>query len=126
MPNKFIWSLDQVRQQILGECWNYNTFGDPGQLWTWGYNALGELGDNTTICRSSPIQIAGTTWVDIASGGYHSLARKSDGTLWTWGNNGNGQLGDNTTIYKSSPIQIAGTTWVDIAGGSFHSLARKS
>ena len=77
MSNKFIWSLDQVRQQILGECWNYNTFGDPGQLWTWGRNDFGQLGDNTTTNKSSPIQIAGTTWVDIAGGHNHSLARKS-------------------------------------------------
>jgi hypothetical protein len=34
------------------------------------------LGDNTNTNKSSPIQIAGTTWVDIASGSHHSLARK--------------------------------------------------
>jgi alpha-tubulin suppressor-like RCC1 family protein len=123
-----VFTLNKMYQVILDCCIGvYN--GDPGELWVWGYNVLGELGDNTIVNKSSPIQIPGTTWIDISGGGSFvgfSLARKTDGTLWSWGTNGTGQLGDGTILKKSSPVQIPGTTWNDIAAGSNHSLARKT
>jgi alpha-tubulin suppressor-like RCC1 family protein len=47
----------------------------------------GQLGQNNTISRSSPVQIPGTTWSSISGGDLHSLATKTDGTLWSWGRN---------------------------------------
>ena len=89
-----------------------------GTLWTWGRNADGQLGDNTIIDRSSPIQTicGGTNWKSCSNGTgqYHTLAIKTDGTLWVWGNNYNGQLGINTngpSTQRSSPVQtICGGT----------------
>jgi alpha-tubulin suppressor-like RCC1 family protein len=75
------------------------------------------LGQNSTVSRSSPVQIPGTTWSSISAGNRHSLATKTDGTLWSWGSNSNGQLGQNTTTRFSSPVQIPGTTWSAISGG---------
>ncbi len=101
-----------------------------GTLWTWGCNTNSELGSGDTVSRSSPAQISGggTTWCKISTGGYHSLAIKSDGTLWTWGFNGNNQLGDGTGSNKPSPITTAygGTTWCKISTGRRHSLALKT
>lgn len=38
-----------------------------GTLWTWGLNGSGQMGDGTTINRSSPIQIGSlTTWYKVA------------------------------------------------------------
>jgi hypothetical protein len=67
-------------------------------LWTWGHNVFGQLGDNTTVSKKSPVTTAGggTNWNNIAAGNEHILATKRDGTLWTWGRNLYGQLGDNT------------------------------
>lgn len=48
-------------------------------LWSWGFNAPGQLGINDTINRSSPTQIPGT-WVCIAPGSCFSLALKSTET----------------------------------------------
>tara|TARA_Y100001970_G_scaffold286742_1_gene409665 strand:+ start:3 stop:1676 length:1674 start_codon:yes stop_codon:yes gene_type:complete len=37
-----------------------------GTLWTWGYNAAGEGGQNDTASRSSPIQVGSLTeWTDV-------------------------------------------------------------
>jgi alpha-tubulin suppressor-like RCC1 family protein len=35
-------------------------------LFSWGYNANGQLGQNTTTHFSSPVQIPGTTWSSIS------------------------------------------------------------
>jgi alpha-tubulin suppressor-like RCC1 family protein len=89
-----------------------------GTLWTWGCNKYGQLGDNTTVHKSSPVQTVcgGNTWIKVSIG-YNTLAIKSDGTLWVWGLNSSGHLGDNTTVDKSSPIQtiLGATNWKTIA-----------
>ena len=106
-----------------------------GTLWTWGYNYFGQLGDNTTTGKSSPVQTiaAGTDWKQVAGGLYHTAAIKTDGTLWTWGYNHlgynyYGQLGDNTNTGKSSPVQTisGGTNWKQVACGSTHTAAIKT
>jgi len=100
-----------------------------GTLWTWGYNAFGGLGDNTTIHRSSPVQtIAGGTWRSVDSAPALMTGIKTDGTLWTWGFGGNGQLGDNTTISRSSPAQTVagGNNWKQVACGYDHMAAIKT
>ena len=43
-------------------------------LFSWGINEYGQLGQNTTTNRSSPVQIPGTTWSFIGGGSDHSLA----------------------------------------------------
>jgi alpha-tubulin suppressor-like RCC1 family protein len=90
-----------------------------GTLWTWGCNALwGQLGDNTRIDRSSPVQTfsGGTNWTQVSGGFNHSTAIKTDGSLWVWGRNTYGQLGTNNTVNRSSPVQTitAGTSWLNV------------
>ena len=101
-----------------------------GTLWTWGYNSYGQLGDNTAVSKSSPVQTisGGTNWKLVSSGAYHTAAIKTDGTLWTWGYNSLGALGDNTAVNKSSPVQTiaAGTNWKLVSGGAFHTTAIKT
>ena len=87
-----------------------------GTLWMWGNNNQGNLGNNSTVQRSSPIQVGtDTTWDDIFSGGYAHFGLKTNGTLWSWGKNGNGILGLNSGPNNqrfSSPVQIGtDTNW---------------
>jgi len=100
-----------------------------GTLWTWGINSFGQLGDNTTIKRSSPVQTTafGTNWKNFSGCGSHTAAIKTDGTLWTWGYNAYGQLGDNTIVNKSSPVQTVtlGNNWKQVAGNN-HTAAIKT
>ena len=99
-----------------------------GTLWSWGYNASGQLGLNDIVHRSSPVQVGAlTTWSLISAGAAHSLAIKTDGTLWSWGQNSNGQLGQNDIVHRSSPVQVGAlTTWSKVACGSYTSLAVKT
>ena len=42
-----------------------------GTLWTWGRNNVSQLGDNTLVSKSSPIQpynVQGLNWVDLMTG----------------------------------------------------------
>jgi alpha-tubulin suppressor-like RCC1 family protein len=106
--------------QVTAARYGASAIKTDGTLWCWGRNNYGQLGDGTTIDRSSPVQITtGGAWVSVVCGPATIMAIKSDGTLWGWGANGYGQLGDNTTISRSSPVQIVsgGTNWINIAGG---------
>jgi alpha-tubulin suppressor-like RCC1 family protein len=99
-----------------------------GTVWTWGYNANGQLGDGTTTQRTSPVQailVSGVT--AVAAGASHTLVLKSDGTVWGWGYNGWGQLGDGTTTNRTSAVQVSNLSGVvKIAAGTNYSLALKS
>jgi hypothetical protein len=99
-----------------------------GTLWTWGKNSAGQLGDNTTISRSTPVTTfaGGADWKSIACGDRHTAAIKTDGTLWTWGFN-NGNIGDNTRINRSTPVTtfVGGTNWKQVSGGVIHTAAIK-
>ena len=47
-----------------------------GELWAWGWNSTGNLGDNTIANKSSPVQTvaAGTNWKQVACGGGNTTA----------------------------------------------------
>jgi alpha-tubulin suppressor-like RCC1 family protein len=98
-----------------------------GSIWTWGCNLNGQLGDNTTIAKSSPISVVGgfTDWCQVSAGGSHTSAVRTNGTIWAWGSNADGRLGDNTTIGKSSPVSVVGgfTDWCQVSAGSLHTVA---
>ncbi|MBI4947188.1 MAG: T9SS type A sorting domain-containing protein [Bacteroidetes bacterium] len=107
-----------------------------GTVWGWGWNSSGQIGDNTTTNKWTPVQVlagasgCGTYLCNITAvvaGNSHSMALKSDGTVWSWGNNGWGQLGDNTTTQRNTPVQVSGLTGiVAIAAGRWHSIALKN
>lgn len=81
-----------------------------GTLWTWGYNDVGQMGDGSLVSKTSPIQVGiGSTWINVATGTFHTVALDSEGTLFTWGYNNNGQLGDGTFQNKNVPSQIGNT-----------------
>lgn len=89
-----------------------------GSVFSWGYNANGELGINDTTTCSSPMQVVGNhSFIDIKAGGYHSLALKANGECWSWGYNGSGELGDESAINCSSPVLVVGADFTRIACG---------
>tara|TARA_R110000851_G_scaffold51060_1_gene121580 strand:+ start:816 stop:2042 length:1227 start_codon:yes stop_codon:yes gene_type:complete len=121
-----VWTLDQVADYEKQGLWPRPTV--PRQIWGFGYNAYGQIGDSTTTNRSSPVQVGAlTTWSKIAPQSDGCIAVKSDGTLWSWGRNTNGQLGQGNTTNRSSPVQVGAlTTWVQVGGTKFSGYAIKT
>jgi alpha-tubulin suppressor-like RCC1 family protein len=102
--------------------------GSDGNLYAWGDNSAGELGDGTTTDHDTPEAItlaSGVKPTAIAAGRNHSLAIGSDGNLYAWGDNSAGELGDGTTTDHDTPEVISlGSDVVPIAvaAGDYHSL----
>ena len=101
-----------------------------GQLYAWGFDANGELGNGSTSSSPVPVPVSvpiGTTFTQIAAGGYHGLALSSTGQLYAWGDNEFGELGDGTQNASLVPVAVSpGTEFTQIAAGEAHSLALSS
>jgi hypothetical protein len=96
------------------------------KIWAWGGNWNGQLGDNSTLDRTTPAQVPGIASVQaVATGAQHSLALKKDGTVWAWGYGQDGQLGDFGIPQRSlAPARVVGLSdVVAISAGDAHSMA---
>lgn len=111
---------------------------------TWGYNAFGQLGNNTTTNSAVPVSVLTLTDTTpatvipltgitaVSTGGAHTLALKNDGTVYGWGRNAFGETGNNI-VENGDPIarqvKVAGPTGAPlanvtrIAAGGNYSLA---
>lgn len=98
-----------------------------GELYAWGSNGSGQLGNNNRLQVSSPVQIGSlTTWSTGASGGAgFAMFLKTDGTAWVWGDNGYGQLGigASTSSDRSSPVQLGSATDWTAASCGYQNMA---
>lgn len=100
-------ALNGARQLSLG--WHFGcAVTSDAKARCWGLNSSGQLGDGTTINRSSPAEVVGLTdVVEVSAGLWHSCARRADGSVWCWGYNGDGQLGDGGRGNSLTPVQVS-------------------
>ncbi|MGZ6968341.1 MAG: ATP-binding cassette domain-containing protein [Acidimicrobiia bacterium] len=100
-----------------------------GSLWSWGYNAYGQLGiDQAKVLV--PTQVPGLTDVAAVTGGeFHTLAIKN-GSVWAWGNNDDGQLGQGRSGGTSTkPLQVpdlSGVTAVSASGSRSFAIKNRT
>ena len=101
-----------------------------GTAWAWGRNNSAQLGDGTTVSKSSPVSVVGgfTNWNIVHTGSTHTVGLRQDGTLWAWGYNGQGQIGANNTTARSSPVSVVGgfTDWCQLWAGNKNSFGIKT
>jgi alpha-tubulin suppressor-like RCC1 family protein len=101
----------------------------PRELYAWGLNTNGQLGQNNVISRSSPVQVGAlTNWAQVSQGDQTTVSIKTDGTLWAWGSNEDGQIGNNVVASFSSPVQVGSlTNWRQVSNkGGLHTAAVKT
>ncbi len=92
-----------------------------GDLYLWGANSYGQLGDDTTASRKTPKYIMGNV-ASVSLGTFHSAAITTNGDLYLWGYNKYGQLGDGTTTNSSTPKYIMSNV-ASVSLGDYHSAA---
>ena len=94
---------------------------DDGGVRCWGSNNNGQLGDGTSIDKSSPQSTdinlgTGVTATGISAGGGHTCAMLNTGGMKCWGARGGGQLGDNSNFAsgdQNTPVNVHGSiTWM--------------
>ena len=127
MPNfSGVWNLKEQIQAIAAGRWQLPP--PKFELYTWGRNIFGALGDNTTVNKPSPVKIGAlTNWAQAAAGQLFTAAIKTDGTLWTWGYKSSGALGQGALVNQSSPVQVGAlTNWDKISTKNYHCGAIKT
>jgi hypothetical protein len=102
-----------------------------GAVQCWGLNDDGQVGDNSKVNRSSPVNVSGLTSgaTAIAVGDDHSCALVGTGataTIKCWGDNTYGQLGNGgSTTSSLVPVTVTGLggTPIGVSAGSAFTCA---
>ncbi|WP_348692475.1 hypothetical protein [Duganella fentianensis] len=97
---------------------------DTLNLYGWGGNANGQVGNGGQVDVTAPAKIGSSTWASVSAGGSHSLAVRADGSMYGWGYNLSGQVGNNGSASVNAPVQIStATNWAMVSAGAAHSMA---
>lgn len=98
-----------------------------GNVYAWGANEAGELGDGSTLASSSPVRVdipGGVSVTAISAGCSFGMALSSTGAVYTWGSNSSWQLGRGKTASGLLPGLVAGLPPIKaVAAGCDHALA---
>ena len=107
-----------------------------GTAYACGRNIYGQLGNETTIDKTTLVQICDisgsiTDATYISAGGFHTAVVRTNGTVWACGFNDTGQLGDGTTTHRLTLVQMRDSSGFitgvsNVAGGYYHTILRKT
>src|SRR5690606_33513309 len=87
-----------------------------GALYCWGHNDYGQLGDGTTIDRSTPVKVSTENIVGdrafkaVATGRSSTCGLTVSGAAYCWGANLNFGLGDGTNTDRLVPVAVDTST----------------
>ena len=92
-----------------------------GDLYMWGSNGGGRLGNGSRTNSYTPVKIMKNV-AAVSLGDEHSAAVTKDGSLYMWGYNRYGQLGNGSTTDSYTPIKIMENV-ATVSLGDYHSAA---
>lgn len=117
-------SRDKYDAQVEGGSNHTMVLKDNGELWGWGSNYLGQLGNGTTIDLRTPKLISSDNdYKAISASHEHTLALNKDGTVVGWGYNRDGKLGVSTSGTHKTPVTLALTNITQVEAGYRHGMA---
>ena len=103
------------------------TLNSSGGVQCWGGNYSGQLGDGTTVQRTSPVQVSGLSSgvKQLAVGADHTCVLTTGNGVKCWGYNSEGELGDSSNTNRTAPVDVTGLTSgvASIGSGSYHTCA---
>ena len=103
-----------------------------GQVYAWGQNDFGQLGDNNTDPSDVPVPVdlpSGVTIDEVSAGEDYALAVTGGGQVYAWGDDafgqlGNGQSGSGTLSDVPVEVQLPANTSVsEVSTRGYFSLA---
>ncbi|HEY0776903.1 MAG TPA: protein kinase [Gemmatirosa sp.] len=98
-----------------------------GDVYCWGRNESGQLGDGTMLSRTAPVRVGGAgVYRTVRGGASHTCALDITGVVRCWGDDSFGQLGDGAHTPQVLPTSVrlpAGSSAIAIATGGHHSCA---
>ena len=95
---------------------------DNGDLYVWGKNNAGQVGDGTQTNRHKPVYIMSNV-KSVSVGQMFTLALQKDGTLWAWGLNSNGEIGNGVTLgYCTTKPFVLMENVIDMSAGDDYSF----
>lgn len=106
----------------------------------WGYNAYGQLGDNSSDDRNTPVKVVKADGSPlkgisaISAGAYHTCATPAkdtpdQGKIFCWGRNHKGQIGNGTFDNAFAAVEVSGigpdfkNAGFGVAAGTAHTCA---
>lgn len=98
-----------------------------GDVYCWGANERGQLGDGTFVDRTTPVKVTGlgAKALEVTCGRSHACARTEGGLVACWGNAELGQLGQGAGPARSEARVITSLAdVVEVRAGNDHSCAR--
>eukprot|EP00658_Telonema_sp_P-2_P066564 TRINITY_DN55557_c0_g2_i2.p1 TRINITY_DN55557_c0_g2~~TRINITY_DN55557_c0_g2_i2.p1 ORF type:complete len:220 (+),score=53.12 TRINITY_DN55557_c0_g2_i2:408-1067(+) len=102
-----------------------------GELYLWGYNASGQLGNGSIHDLVVPTKLDLPNHakpVDVSLGGHHTFVRAATGEVYVFGRGREGQLGisasgESVAAYRNTPVVLPSTSVVQVTAGGDHSGA---
>ncbi len=101
------------------------------EVFCWGLNISGQLGDGTNTNSESPVEVTGMGLAkQVSVGAEHTCARDTGGGVWCWGRGADGRLGDTGTSDSNVPVAVKAANGSDdltgatkVAVGANHACA---